>query len=139
MKVLFIGGTGNISTASSRLAVEKGMDLFLLNRGNSKMKINGATSIIGVGGGKALDTAKAAAHYSKLPTIICPTIASSDAPCSALSVIYSDEGVFESYLFLPSNPNMVIMDTAVIAKAPVRLLVSGLGDALATYFEARAC
>ena len=47
MKVLFIGGTGNISTASSRLAVEKGMDLFLLNRGNSKVIINGATSIIG--------------------------------------------------------------------------------------------
>jgi len=110
-----------------------------IKRVQEEAKKVGATSIIGVGGGKALDTAKAAAHYSKLPTIICPTIASSDAPCSALSVIYSDEGVFESYLFLPSNPNMVIMDTAVIAKAPVRLLVSGLGDALATYFEARAC
>lgn len=47
MKVLFIGGTGNISTASSRLAVKKGMGLFLLNRGNSKVKINGATSIVG--------------------------------------------------------------------------------------------
>ncbi len=35
MKVLFIGGTGNISSASSRLALEKGFDLYLLTRGNS--------------------------------------------------------------------------------------------------------
>lgn len=68
-----------------------------------------------------------------------PTIASTDAPCSALSVIYSDEGVFEKYLFLPANPNMVLVDTTIVAAAPVRLLVAGMGDALATYFEARAC
>lgn len=110
-----------------------------IKRVQQEAKKVGATAIIGIGGGKALDTAKAAAHYSKLPTIICPTIASSDAPCSALSVIYTEDGVFEEYLFLPANPNMVIMDTAVIAKAPVRLLISGIGDALATYFEARAC
>ena len=42
------------------------------------------------------------------------------------------------YLMIPKNPDMVIMDTSVIAKAPVRLLVSGMGDALSTYFEARA-
>ena len=47
MKVLFIGGTGNISTASSRLAIEKGIDLYLLNRGTLKVSLEGATSIIG--------------------------------------------------------------------------------------------
>lgn len=47
MKVLFIGGTGNISTPSSRLAVAKGMDLYLLNRGKAKVDIKGAHSIIG--------------------------------------------------------------------------------------------
>lgn len=94
--------------------------------------------IIGIGGGKILDTAKAVAYYTKHPVIVCPTIASTDAPCSALSVVYSDSGVFEEYLFLPSNPNVVVMDTEVIAKSPVRLTVSGMGDALATFFEARA-
>ena len=47
MKVLFIGGTGNISTPSSRLAVAKGMDLYLLNRGKAKVEIEGSRSIIG--------------------------------------------------------------------------------------------
>lgn len=100
--------------------------------------LKGCDVIIGIGGGKILDTAKATAYYAKLPVVIVPTIASTDAPCSALSVLYTDEGVFEQYLFLPANPNLVLVDTDIVSKAPVRLLVSGMGDALATYFEARA-
>ncbi|MBQ9941894.1 MAG: glycerol dehydrogenase [Christensenellaceae bacterium] len=103
-----------------------------------KVAANGCDVIVGIGGGKTLDTAKAVAYYQKAPVAIVPTIASTDAPCSALSVIYTDDGVFEEYLFLPSNPNIVLVDTAVVAKAPARLLVAGMGDALATYFEGRA-
>ncbi|WP_042353047.1 glycerol dehydrogenase [Bacillus massiliigorillae] len=94
--------------------------------------------IIGVGGGKTLDTSKAVAFYKKCPVVIVPTAASTDAPCSALSVVYTEDGVFEEYLFLPKNPDMVIVDSQVIANAPVRLFIAGIGDALATYFEARA-
>ncbi|AMG29054.1 glycerol dehydrogenase [Grimontia hollisae] len=94
--------------------------------------------VIGIGGGKTLDTAKATAFYHNVPVVIVPTLASTDAPTSALSVIYTPEGEFSEYLLLPSNPNMVIMDTTIVAGAPVRLLVAGMGDALSTYFEARA-
>lgn len=102
-------------------------------------KATGSDTIVGIGGGKIHDTAKAVAYYLDKPVVIIPTIASTDAPCSALSVIYTDDGVFEEYLFLPSSPNIVLVDTDIISKAPSKLLVAGIGDALATYFEARAC
>ncbi|MEL6103883.1 MAG: glycerol dehydrogenase [Pseudomonadota bacterium] len=95
--------------------------------------------ILGVGGGKAMDTAKAVAHGLSLPVMIIPTLASTDAPCSALSVIYTEEGAFERYEVLPKNPDVVLVDTTVIANAPVRFLVAGMGDALATWFEAESC
>ena len=110
-----------------------------INRLVEIMNERGCDVVIGIGGGKILDTAKAVAYYKEVPVLICPTIASTDAPCSALSVIYTDAGVFEEYLFLRANPNMVLMDTEIIAKSPVRLTIAGMGDALATYFEARAC
>ncbi len=110
-----------------------------INRLVEIAKTNACDLIIGIGGGKIFDTAKAVAYYVGTPVFIIPTIASTDAPCSALSVIYTEEGVFEEYLFLPANPNLVMMDTDIIVKSPTRLTVAGIGDALATYFEARAC
>lgn len=106
-----------------------------------KKRADGADcmAVLGIGGGKTLDTAKALAHFMDVPVAIAPTIASTDAPCSALSVIYTDSGEFDRYLMLPHNPNMVIVDTRVVAGAPPRLLAAGIGDALATWFEARAC
>ncbi|MBR0597868.1 glycerol dehydrogenase [Sinanaerobacter chloroacetimidivorans] len=95
-------------------------------------------AVVGAGGGKALDTAKAVAHYTGAPLVIAPTIASTDAPCSSLAVMY-EENELPKDLILPKNPDLVLVDVDIIAKAPVRLLVSGMGDAFATYYEARAC
>ena len=97
-----------------------------------------AEVMIGVGGGKVIDTAKAAAFGLGIPVIIVPTVASSDAPCSALAVIYTDDGAVDHYMFMPSNPNLVLVDSAIIVKSPARFTLSGMGDGLATYIEARA-
>jgi len=103
---------------------------------NKETKID---AVIGIGGGKVIDTAKGAAFFANLPIVIIPTIASNDAPTSSLSVIYSDEGTFEDVIFYHRSPEIVILDTNIIVHAPTRLLVAGMGDALATYIEARTC
>ena len=101
-------------------------------------KEKGCEMIAGIGGGKTIDTAKGVSHHLKLPCGIVPSIASTDAPCSALAVIYTPEGSFKRYLFLTRNPDLVLVDTKVVAQSPTNFLVSGMGDALATWFEAEA-
>jgi glycerol dehydrogenase len=100
---------------------------------------NNREVIIGMGGGKVMDTAKAVAHLLKLPLIIVPTIAASDAPCSAVSVVYTPSGIYDHPMTHPRNPDAVLVDTRIIAQAPVRFLVAGMGDALSTWFEADSC
>jgi glycerol dehydrogenase len=110
-----------------------------IERGKAAARQHRAEVIVGAGGGKVLDTARAVAADLGVPVVTCPTVASSDAPCSALSVIYTEAGVFQEYRFYRKNPDLVLVDTQVIAQGPPRLLVAGMGDALATWFEARTC
>lgn len=97
-----------------------------------------AAVVIGVGGGKALDTAKITASHIGARIVTVPTIASTDSPTSAIGVIYSPEGVYDRVVRCGRNPDVVLVDSAVIAAAPARFLVSGMGDALSTFFEARS-
>jgi glycerol dehydrogenase len=94
--------------------------------------------IIGMGGGKAIDTARVVAHQLGARYMAAPTIAATDAPTASACVVYSDEGSVVDY-FVTRNPDFVLVDTRIIAEAPARFLVSGMGDALATWFEAETC
>jgi glycerol dehydrogenase len=98
-----------------------------------------ADVLVGMGGGKTIDTAKIAADRAGIPVIVVPTIASTDAPTSGCAVLYSKDGVFDSVLYQKMNPAAVLVDLAIIAAAPARFLVAGMGDALSTWFEARSC
>ncbi|WP_276859892.1 glycerol dehydrogenase, partial [Limosilactobacillus ingluviei] len=97
-----------------------------------------ANVIVGLGGGKTLDSAKAIADNLGCKVAILPTLASTDAPCSRLSVIYHEDGSFANYRFYSHNPDLVLVDTKVIAQAPARYFASGIADALATNVEAQA-
>jgi len=93
---------------------------------------------IGVGGGKTLDVAKAVGIEKKIRIVTCPTIASNDSPTSAATVWYDEEGNFINFDCWPFNPDLVMVDSQVIANGPARAFVAGMGDALATWVEAKA-
>ncbi|TFB54048.1 glycerol dehydrogenase [Cryobacterium sp. TMT1-62] len=103
-----------------------------------KIRVTTADVIIGLGGGSTIDSAKAAGFLAGIRWVSVPTVASTDAPTSALSVIYTEEGEFVEYRFFPRNPDLVLIDTQIVANAPVEFLIAGVGDALATWLEARA-
>jgi glycerol dehydrogenase len=110
-----------------------------VRRNVESLKDGGVDALIAAGGGKCLDAGKCVAHCLSVPAIMCPTLASTDAPCSAVSVMYTPEGAFHRPWFFPDSPALVVVDTGVIARAPVRHLVAGMGDAMSTCYEARTC
>jgi glycerol dehydrogenase len=106
-----------------------------IDRVSTRCREAGADVVIGLGGGKTLDTAKAVSMALSLPIIIVPTIASNDAPTTRIIVIYDRQGALAEVLRTTVNPDVVLVDTRIIAQAPVRFFVSGIGDALPTKFE----
>lgn len=95
-------------------------------------------ALIALGGGKTLDAGRSIAHRLEVPVVVMPTQASNDAPCTAISVLYTPEGATESFELFDQSPALVLVDTEIIIQAPVRFVVAGIGDAISTWYEARA-
>lgn len=94
-----------------------------------------ADMIFGVGGGKALDTAKGAAERAHLPVFTFPTIAATCAATTALSVVYGEDGNFDSFYFYDRPARHCFINLQVLAEAPVRYLRAGMGDTIGKHFE----
>lgn len=95
----------------------------------------GAEMIFGMGGGKALDTAKGAAWQAGLPVFTFPTIAATCAGTTALSVVYREDGSFDCFDYFDRPAVHCFIHTGVIANAPAQYLRAGMGDTLGKYFE----
>ncbi len=94
--------------------------------------------LVGIGGGKAIDTVKSVGYQLNLPVVAVPTIASTCAPSSAISIINDDDGMFLEISRESRPPAYILVDTTIIQEAPYRFLVAGIGDTLAKWFESRA-
>ena len=91
--------------------------------------------IVGMGGGKAIDTAKGVAFGLKLPLVSLPTLVSNCAPITALSVVYREDGPFDRFLFFDAPPALTMVDLNLAAHAPAKYFRAGMGDTLAKHLE----
>ena len=149
-KILLIGGQKALAAGKDRLlsALEgSGMEIVdtvlyghdctyaAMEHWAAHAKAIGAQMIFGMGGGKALDTAKGAAAKAGLPVFTFPTIAATCAATTALSVVYQEDESFDSFYFYDRPAVHCFMDLSIIAKAPVRYLQAGMGDTIGKFFE----
>ncbi len=147
---LMVGGERSLDVVKSRLKsvfkshsliaakASYGKDCSEITLENLKKAVadHQADFIIGVGGGKALDTAKLLAHQCKIPIVTIPTSAATCAAWTALSNIYSEQHAFLYDVGLARCPDLLVLDYDLVATAPQRTLIAGIGDAIAKWYEA---
>ncbi|THE09740.1 iron-containing alcohol dehydrogenase family protein [Bacillus timonensis] len=103
---------------------------------SSFIKRKSFDAVIGIGGGKVLDLVKATSHLSQKPYVLIPTLASNCAPWTPLSVIYDDHGSYIRYDMFPNNASLVLVEPKILLHAPIEMLIAGIGDTLAKWYEA---
>ncbi len=94
-----------------------------------------AELIIGIGGGKVCDVAKAVGNFRNIPVVMIPTVPATCACWAARSILYTEEGNFDFIQWNKSNPKLIIADTGILMEAPKRYLASGILDTLAKWYE----
>ena len=110
-----------------------------ISRVASAAKKAQSSVIIALGGGKVIDTSRAAAFQCGCKLVTAPTTVANTAAISSTSVVYTESHIFDVELEFPENPNLVIVDTGIIVTAPSHYLTAGIGDALAAFYEGDAC
>ncbi len=148
-QAVIIGGRRALDAAEAKIRVGMGADIFappaLLYGGEASeenitalaaaKEVQAADMIFAVGGGKALDTCKALAQQMDKPVFAFPTIASTCAATTAVSILYHPDGSFSCPCFLKQPPMHTFIDTSVLAAAPARYMWAGMGDTYAKYYE----
>jgi glycerol-1-phosphate dehydrogenase [NAD(P)+] len=138
--VLIVSGRGTMDIAGKKVqeALEKTTDIETFIAPEISIQVikeaeaagEGQDFIIGVGGGRVIDTAKIASYNLDLPFISVPTAASHDGIASARASVPTGEG---NASLEAQPPIAIVADTGILAKAPHRLLASGCADVISNY------
>ncbi|WP_226035816.1 iron-containing alcohol dehydrogenase family protein [Aquibacillus saliphilus] len=107
-----------------------------VERINTIIEQNNADVIIGVGGGKIVDIAKANGNSLDIPVILIPTLASNCAPFTPLSVFYDQLGNYVEHIIFPKSTFMVLVEPKIIIDSPTSFFRAGIGDTIAKWYEA---
>lgn len=91
--------------------------------------------ILGIGGGKSIDASKVVMDKLNIPLFTIPTIASTCAAVSYISVMYEENHVFQELYFLKRPPHKTFINLDTLIAAPKKYLWAGIGDTLAKYYE----
>lgn len=149
-RILLIGGEKSLCAGKERLEnALKGTDLVIVDtvlfghdctyagiqKWADHAKELKVDMIFGMGGGKALDTAKGAGARADLPVFTFPTIAATCAATTKLSVVYREDGSFDSFYFYDRPARHCFIDLTIIANAPAKYLQAGMGDTIGKFFE----
>ena len=149
-KILLLGGRRALAAGKERLLKAIGGSALELadvqvygddctmtniNKWADHAKAVGADMIFGMGGGRALDTAKGAASAAGLPFFTFPTIAATCAGMTKLSVIYWEDGSLDHFAYADRPPRHCFIDLEILAKAPAEYLQAGMGDTIGKFFE----
>ncbi|MBR1390755.1 MAG: iron-containing alcohol dehydrogenase family protein [Lachnospiraceae bacterium] len=94
-----------------------------------------AELVIGIGGGKVCDVAKAVGNFRNLPIVMIPTIPATCACWAARSILYKEDGDFDFIQWNQKNSRLILADTHVLRESPKRYLASGIMDTFAKWYE----
>lgn len=100
------------------------------------VQAQGFDTVVGVGGGRGQDFARALTHFVPVKIILVPTLAATNASISTLSVLYTPDGKIDQYWRMDNAPELVLVDSEVLVKNPPQVLAAGIGDIMSTYYEA---
>ena len=98
-----------------------------INKIKKNVKQDNSDLIVGIGGGRSVDTAKLISYNLSIPFVSLPTAASHDGMASPFVSVKSDK----PHSIVASAPMGVFVDIDIIKKAPSKLLASGCGDLIA--------
>lgn len=92
--------------------------------------------VVGIGGGRVLDTAKGTADLLHVEYVMVPTVLGTCAAYTPLSAVYHPDHSFKQVDYYERSAHLCLMDLDLLVESPKKYFLGGIGDTLAKWYEA---